>query len=78
VIGWCRELEDKLVVDVDRWQDGFLPKLEDGETIRTRKVVLAVGITHFEYVPRICRSYLRNCFPTVPVIMTSRNSRIAA
>jgi thioredoxin reductase len=45
------ELEDKLVVDVDRLQDGFLLNLEDGETIRTRKVVLAVGITHFEYVP---------------------------
>ena len=26
-------------------------RLEDGETFQARKVVLAVGITHFEYVP---------------------------
>jgi cation diffusion facilitator CzcD-associated flavoprotein CzcO len=45
------ELEDKLVVGVDRLQEGFLLHLEDGETVKARKVVLAVGITHFEYVP---------------------------
>src|SRR5579863_1766819 len=45
------ELEDKLVVDVDRLQEGFLLHLQDGETVKARKVVLAVGITHFEYVP---------------------------
>ena len=45
------ELEDKLVVSVDRVTDGFRLGLEDGETLQARKVVLAVGITHFEYVP---------------------------
>ncbi len=45
------ELEDKLVVSVDRLPDGFRLKLEDGETLEARSVVLAVGITHFEYVP---------------------------
>jgi thioredoxin reductase len=45
------ELEDKLVVSVDRVADGFHFRLEDGETFQTRRVVLAVGITHFEYVP---------------------------
>lgn len=45
------ELEDKLVVGVDRLQEGFFLHLEDGETVKSRKVVLAVGITHFEYVP---------------------------
>ncbi|HLW88617.1 MAG TPA: NAD(P)-binding domain-containing protein [Terriglobales bacterium] len=45
------ELEDKLVVGVDRAPGGFLVRLEDGETFQARKVVLAVGITHFEYVP---------------------------
>jgi thioredoxin reductase len=45
------ELEDKLVVSVDRLPDGFQLRLEDGETVQARSVVLAVGITHFDYVP---------------------------
>src|SRR5271169_6581065 len=45
------ELEDRLVANVDRAPGGFLVRLEDGETFQARKVVLAVGITHFEYVP---------------------------
>jgi thioredoxin reductase len=45
------ELEDKLVASVDRAPGGFLLRLEDGETFQARKVVLAVGITHFEHVP---------------------------
>jgi len=45
------ELEDKLVVSVDRLPGGFLLRLEDGETVQARTIVLAVGITHFEYVP---------------------------
>jgi thioredoxin reductase len=45
------ELEDKLVANVDRAPGGFLLRLEDGETFQARKVVLAVGITHFEHVP---------------------------
>jgi thioredoxin reductase len=45
------ELEDKLVVNVDRLPNGFLIRLEDGETVQARTVVLAVGITHFAYVP---------------------------
>jgi len=45
------ELEDKLVTSVNRLSDGFLLQLEDGETVHARSVVLAVGITHFDYVP---------------------------
>jgi thioredoxin reductase len=45
------ELEDKFVVSVDRVTDGFRLQLEDGETFQTRRVVLAIGITHFEYIP---------------------------
>src|ERR1700721_1957503 len=44
------ELEDKLVVDIKRVADGFLLRLDDGEEVKSRRVVLAVGITHFEYV----------------------------
>src|SRR5271165_2636778 len=45
------ELEDKLVVSVDRLPDGFLLRLADGETVEARTLVLAVGITHFDHVP---------------------------
>ncbi|MGA9542294.1 MAG: NAD(P)/FAD-dependent oxidoreductase [Candidatus Sulfotelmatobacter sp.] len=45
------ELEDKLVASVERMAGGFLLRLDDGETFQARRVVLAIGITHFEYVP---------------------------
>jgi thioredoxin reductase len=45
------ELEDKLVVSVVRLRGGFQLQLEDGEKVQARTVVLAVGITHFDYVP---------------------------
>lgn len=45
------ELEDRLVVDLERVPDGFRLGLEGGETVIAQQVVLAVGITHFEYVP---------------------------
>jgi len=45
------ELEDKLVTGVDRLPGGFRLQLEDGETFQAQRVVLAVGITHFEYIP---------------------------
>ena len=44
------ELEDKLVVDIKRVADGFLLRLDDGEEVKSKRVVLAVGITHFEYI----------------------------
>src|SRR6202047_2184305 len=45
------ELEDKLVAGLQRAREGFVLRLENGETVAARRVVLAVGITHFEYVP---------------------------
>jgi len=45
------ELEDKLVTSLDRVPGGFRLGLDNGETVTARKVVLAVGITHFEHVP---------------------------
>src|SRR5260370_125273 len=47
------DLEDRLVVSVRRAPVGFLVTLEDGEVIATRKVVTAVGLSQFEYVPPI-------------------------
>jgi thioredoxin reductase len=45
------ELEDKLVVSLNRLPDGFSLEIDDGEIVKARRVVIAVGITHFEYVP---------------------------
>lgn len=45
------ELEDKVVVNIERLPNGFALGLDSGETVHTHRVVLAVGITHFEYVP---------------------------
>lgn len=45
------ELVERLVVSLNHSQDGFVLRLDDGETVQARRVVLAVGITHFPYIP---------------------------
>jgi thioredoxin reductase len=45
------ELEDKLVVSMHRSSDGFDVRLADGELVAARKIVAAIGISHFQYVP---------------------------
>src|SRR5579863_7196586 len=45
------ELENKAVVAVEFATNGFLIRLDTGEKLTARRVVLAVGITHFENVP---------------------------
>src|SRR5439155_16458609 len=44
-------LEERLVVGLDRLPIGFRLRLDDGEMLAARRVVLAVGITHFAYLP---------------------------
>lgn len=44
-------LEDKLVTRVEQSTEGFVLTLEDGEKVKAQQVVLAVGITHFQYIP---------------------------
>lgn len=46
-------LEEKLVASLDESPEGFEVQLEDGERVRARRVVIAVGITHFGYVPPV-------------------------
>jgi thioredoxin reductase len=46
-------LEDKLVVAVKQSPEGFVVQLEDGEKTYARRVVVAVGISYFGYVPPI-------------------------
>jgi thioredoxin reductase len=45
------ELDTQMVAAIDRTADGFRLRLEDGETVTARRVVLALGISHFAYVP---------------------------
>ncbi len=45
------ELEQKQVTAIDRIPGGFSLKLQNGEVAHARNVVLAVGISHFSYVP---------------------------
>jgi thioredoxin reductase len=45
------ELEDKTVTSIERTPDGFLLRLDSGEEFKAKRVVLAIGITHFEHVP---------------------------
>lgn len=48
-------LDARRVVRLAPSADGFALDLEDGEPLSTRRVVLAVGITHFAYVPPVLR-----------------------
>lgn len=46
------EVEDTQVVGLDRTPDGYELHTADGEAVTARRVVVAVGITHFAYVPQ--------------------------
>jgi thioredoxin reductase len=45
------ELEERMVVSVDNAPGGYAIRLDDGEAVLARRIVIAVGITHFEHVP---------------------------
>jgi thioredoxin reductase len=47
------ELENKLVSLLRRSPEGFQIRLEDGEELIARRVVMAIGLTHYQYVPRM-------------------------
>jgi thioredoxin reductase len=44
-------LENKLVTSLNRSSGGFQLRLEDGETCCARAVILAIGLTHYAYMP---------------------------
>jgi thioredoxin reductase len=46
-------LEDKLVVSLERTPSNFQLGLEGGDVIAAHQVIVAVGISHFQYVPPI-------------------------
>jgi len=45
------ELEDTTVLSINRSPEGFILRIATGETVTASRVVLAIGISHFEYVP---------------------------
>ena len=45
------ELEERTVVAIEPISEGFQLRLDDGELVSARRVVIAVGISHFQYVP---------------------------
>lgn len=47
------EVENKLVISLRRSKDGFEIVLDDGDVLSARKVVIAIGISHFGYVPPV-------------------------
>jgi cation diffusion facilitator CzcD-associated flavoprotein CzcO len=47
------ELEEKLVSHIERMKDGFRLRLENGEELAARRVILAVGITHYAWTPEV-------------------------
>jgi thioredoxin reductase len=47
------ELENTMVVSVERHAGAFTIRLADGETLTANKIVMAVGLSHFAYVPPV-------------------------
>jgi hypothetical protein len=45
------ELEEKLVTSLQRVPGGFQVQLGTGETVTAKRVILAIGITHFASIP---------------------------
>jgi cation diffusion facilitator CzcD-associated flavoprotein CzcO len=45
------ELDERLVVEIAKTADDFQLRLEGGDTLLARRVVLAVGVSHFAFVP---------------------------
>lgn len=50
------QLETAMVVSLRRCAQGFELRLEDGEVCRARNVIVAVGLTHFDYTPTLLSS----------------------
>jgi cation diffusion facilitator CzcD-associated flavoprotein CzcO len=66
------ELEQEFVTSVQRSGDGFRVRLEDGDLISARRVVMAIGLTHYEHIPPILAA-----LPEEFVTHSSRHNSVA-
>jgi thioredoxin reductase len=53
------KLEQTMIRRLSQVSGGFELETADGQTLQSRKVVLAVGITHFAYIPPILRGFCK-------------------
>lgn len=65
------EVEEKLVDSLQPAAGGFQLRLEDGESLIARRVVMAIGLTHYEYVPPVLAT-----LPSDYVTHSSRHSTL--
>jgi thioredoxin reductase len=61
------ELENKLVASMQRLPQGFRIELEGGDVTFARRVVMAVGLTHYDYLPPV--------FSGLPDALVTHSSR---
>lgn len=47
------DLDVRPVMSVEHGSSGYVVRMQDGESVVARRVVLAVGISHFAYVPEV-------------------------
>jgi thioredoxin reductase len=47
------EVEDRLVVSLHRSGDGFAVQLDDGEIVTADKIIVAIGVSDFAYLPPV-------------------------
>jgi hypothetical protein len=47
------EVDERFVAEIRTCDRGFELLLDDGETVEARQVILAAGISHFDYVPKV-------------------------
>jgi hypothetical protein len=47
------EVDERSVAEIRECGRGFELLLDDGETVEARRVILAAGISHFDYVPKV-------------------------
>jgi len=47
------DVDDRSVADIRASDRGFELQLDDGATVEARKVILAAGISHFDYMPKV-------------------------
>ena len=52
------QLEQTMIKRLSQVPGGFELETADGQTLQARRVVLAVGITHFAYMPPVLRGLL--------------------